>query len=182
MADHDTRAAGSALADLPYRPCVGIALFNRDGLVFAGRRRGEGALAAETQAHAWQMPQGGIDAGETPRDAALRELYEETNVRPEAVRFLAEAPGWYSYDLPTFAAGQPWRGRYRGQTQKWFAFAFEGDDGEIDIHRPGGGAHKAEFEAWRWEPLANLATLIIPFKRPVYEQVIAAFAPFARPA
>ncbi|GJD48159.1 RNA pyrophosphohydrolase [Methylobacterium crusticola] len=169
-----------ALADLPYRPCVGIALFNRDGLVFAGHRRGE--AGASLGGRSWQMPQGGIDAGEAPRDAALRELYEETNVAPGSVRFLAEAPGWYSYDLPTFAAGKPWKGRYRGQTQKWFAFAFQGADSEIDIHHPAGGAHKAEFDAWRWEPLANLADLIIPFKRPVYEQVIAAFAPFARPA
>ncbi len=91
-------------------------------------------------------------------------------------------PGWYSYDLPTFASGKPWKGRYRGQTQKWFAFGFEGDEREIDILRPGGGAHKAEFDGWRWEPLANLADLVIPFKRPVYEQVIAAFAHLARPA
>ncbi|ACA18574.1 NUDIX hydrolase [Methylobacterium sp. 4-46] len=182
MADRDTRPAGSALADLPYRPCVGIALFNRDGLVFAGRRAREAGLVAEAPAHSWQMPQGGIDPGETPEGAALRELYEETSVRPDSVRLLAEAPGWYSYDLPSVAAGQLWKGRYRGQTQKWFAFAFEGADSEIDILRPGGGAHKAEFDAWRWEPLANLAELIIPFKRPVYQQVIAAFAPFARPA
>ncbi|MET7244541.1 RNA pyrophosphohydrolase [Methylobacterium sp. EM32] len=169
----------SALASLPYRPCVGIALFNRDGLVFAGHRRHD---SGDLGAHAWQMPQGGIDEGEAPRDAALRELYEETNVAPASVRLLAEAPGWYSYDLPTFAAGKPWKGRYRGQTQKWFAFAFEGDEREIDILRPGGGAHKAEFDGWRWEPLANLADLVIPFKRPVYEQVIAAFAHLARPA
>ncbi len=98
------------------------------------------------------------------------------------MRLLAEAPGWYSYDLPTFTSGKPWKGRYRGQTQKWFAFAFEGDEREIDILRPGGGAHKAEFDGWRWEPLANLAELVIPFKRPVYDQVIAAFAHLARPA
>ncbi|GJE00990.1 RNA pyrophosphohydrolase [Methylobacterium isbiliense] len=178
-----TRATGgSALADLPYRPCVGIALFNRDGLVFAGRRRLDGPIEGGEGGHAWQMPQGGIDAGETPRAAALRELYEETNVAAGSVRLLAEAPGWYSYDLPTFAAGQLWKGRYRGQTQKWFAFAFEGDEAEIDIHRPAGGAHKPEFDAWRWAPLPDLADLIIPFKRPVYEQVIAAFSPFARPA
>ncbi|MEH3145524.1 MAG: RNA pyrophosphohydrolase [Methylobacterium frigidaeris] len=172
-----------SLADLPFRPCVGIALFNRDGLVFVGRRKLDDALGAGgLGGRAWQMPQGGIDPGEAPRDAALRELYEETSVAAGSVRFLGEAPGWYSYDLPIFAAGKPWKGRYRGQTQKWFAFAFLGSDSEIDIRHPGGGAHRAEFDEWRWEPLARLPDLIVPFKRPVYEQVVAAFAPHARPA
>ncbi|RVU19058.1 RNA pyrophosphohydrolase [Methylobacterium oryzihabitans] len=173
-----------ALADLPYRPCVGIALFNRDGLVFAGRRRldGDPGLGGALGGHAWQMPQGGIDPGEAPGDAALRELYEETSVPAGSVRLLGEAPGWYSYDLPTLASGKLWKGRYRGQTQKWFAFAFLGSDDEIDIHHPGGGSHKAEFDDWRWEPLDRLPELIVPFKRPVYEQVVAAFAPYARPA
>lgn len=164
---HDARAG-----ELPYRPCVGIMLLNREGAAWIGRRRGNGIDAG----HAWQMPQGGIDAGEDPRAAALRELYEETNVRPEAVAFLAEAPDWYAYDLPSYVAGRAWRGRYRGQTQRWFAFRFLGEDGEIDIHRPGGGHHRPEFDAWRWEPVANLARLVVPFKRPVYDQVLAAFA------
>jgi putative (di)nucleoside polyphosphate hydrolase len=157
--------------ELPYRPCVGIALINRDGLIFVGRRRADRAGdVAEDGSYAWQMPQGGIDSGESPREAALRELYEETGVR--SVSFLAEAPEWYAYDLPSAVAGRAWRGRYRGQTQKWFAFRFTGPDEEIDIEHPGG--HRPEFEAWRWERLEHLPALIIPFKRPVYEKVVAA--------
>jgi putative (di)nucleoside polyphosphate hydrolase len=173
--------AGSAPGDLPYRPCVGIALINRAGLVFVGRRRGEGTLALPAR-YAWQMPQGGIDPGEAPAAAALRELYEETNVAPASVAVVAEAPDWYAYDLPNYVAGRAWRGRYRGQTQRWFAARFLGADDEIDIDRPGGGAHRPEFDAWRWEPMANLTDLIVPFKRPVYEQVVAAFAHLAVPA
>ncbi|MDB5592292.1 RNA pyrophosphohydrolase [Enterovirga sp.] len=170
-----TRAGESGPDGLPYRPCVGIALVNRQGLVFLGRRRREAGpehLEADG-GHAWQMPQGGIDPGEDPYRAALRELYEETNVR--SVALLAEAPDWYAYDLPQAVAGRSWRGRYRGQTQKWFALRFTGPDSEIDVAAPGGGWHKPEFESWRWEKLENLPDLIIPFKRPVYDQVVAAF-------
>jgi putative (di)nucleoside polyphosphate hydrolase len=149
---------------------VGIALRGPDGRVFAGRRSD---LSPEDPA-AWQMPQGGVDPGEEPYAAALRELYEETNVR--SVALLAEAPDWYCYDLPAPVAGRAWKGRYRGQTQKWFAFRFTGPDEEIDIHHPGGGRHRAEFEDWRWEEMSRLTGLIIPFKRPVYEKVVAAFA------
>jgi putative (di)nucleoside polyphosphate hydrolase len=163
--------------ELPYRPCVGIVLLNREGLVFVGRRRADRGADQIAEGYAWQMPQGGIDSGETPYDAALRELYEETGVR--SVSLLAEAPEWYAYDLPSAVAGRAWRGRYRGQTQKWFAFRFTGPDEEIDIEHPGG--HKPEFEAWRWERLGRLPSLIIPFKRPVYERVVAAFAPLAAP-
>ena len=124
------------------------------------------------------MPQGGIDEGEEPLVAARRELFEETNAR--SVSLLAEAPEWFAYDLPQDVAGQAWKGRFRGQTQKWFAFRFEGDDSEIDVANPGGG-HKPEFEAWRWEPLAATPALIIPFKRGVYERVVEAFLPFAHP-
>lgn len=159
--------------DLPYRPCVGVMLLNREGKVFVARRRSEAGPEHVSDGYAWQMPQGGIDPGEDPYAAALRELYEETSVR--SVKLLAEAPEWYSYDLPSQIAGRAWRGRYRGQTQKWFAFRFEGDDGEIDIHRPGGGRHKPEFDEWRWEEMGRLPDLIIPFKRPVYESVVAAF-------
>lgn len=167
----------SRFEDLPYRPCVGIALFNRDGLVFAGKRRGPAPEHVDGD-HAWQMPQGGIDPGEGPLTAARRELFEETSVR--SATLIAEAPEWFAYDLPQAVAGEAWKGRYRGQTQKWFAFRFDGPDSEIDILHPGGG-HKAEFEAWRWERLAAMPALIIPFKRRVYERVVQAFQPFAAP-
>jgi putative (di)nucleoside polyphosphate hydrolase len=163
---------------LPHRPCVGIAVFNRAGRVFIGRRKRTAGPEHVDASHAWQMPQGGIDRDEAPREAALRELYEETSIR--SVSFLAEAPDWLSYDLPEAVAGRAWKGRYRGQTQKWFAFRFEGEDDEIDIATPGGG-HKAEFEAWRWERLERLPDLIIPFKRDVYNEVMRLFADFARP-
>jgi putative (di)nucleoside polyphosphate hydrolase len=148
-------------------------LLNRDGLVFIGRRRSEAGGEHVADGYAWQMPQGGIDAGEEPYAAAIRELHEETNV--QSVSLLAEAPDWYSYDLPAMIAGRAWRGRYRGQTQKWFAFRFEGEDSEIDIRQPAAGQHKPEFDEWRWEEMSRLPELIIPFKRPVYEKVVAAF-------
>ena len=122
------------------------------------------------------MPQGGIDDGEEPYAAALRELYEETNVRPSSVTRLGESEGWLAYDLPPELTKRSWKGRYRGQTQKWFALGFLGRDDEIDIDRPGEGAHKPEFEAWRWDDLAAAPGLIVPFKRPVYERVAEAFA------
>ena len=161
-----------------YRPCVGLCVFNPAGRVFLGRRR----VGPETGNldHAWQMPQGGIDRGETPLQAAFRELYEETNIR--SVALLGEAEEWLSYDLPAPLAGQAWRGRYRGQTQRWFAFRFLGEESEIDVTRPGGGRHKPEFSGWRWERLERVAELVIPFKRAVYQQVAADFARFAEPA
>ena len=158
----------------PYRPCVGVMLVNAQGLVFVGRRRNKRQPEHVAPGHEWQMPQGGIDPGEEPYAAALRELHEETNVR--SVELIAEAPNWYSYDLPQDVAKKAWRGGYRGQTQKWFALRFTGDESEIDIHDPGPG-HKPEFDAWRWEEISRLPELIIPFKREVYEQVVAAFAP-----
>jgi len=157
---------------LPYRPCVGIALFNRAGLVWVGRRSDKEA-EGEGEGHWWQMPQGGLDEGEDPRDAAFRELYEETSVRHASV--IAEAPRWFTYDLPRDLVATSWKGRYRGQTQKWFALRFEGDESEIDVLAPGGGKHKSEFTAWRWERLERLPELIVPFKRGVYEQVAEAF-------
>ncbi len=160
-----------------YRPCVGIALFDAAGRVFLGRRVRARDLGPEGEDFAWQMPQGGIDAGEDPFRAALRELWEETGVR--SVRLIAEAPDWYAYDLPPAIAGQSWKGRYRGQTQKWYALRFTGADGEVDIAAPGDGSHKAEFDAWRWENLARVPELIVPFKRPVYERVVEAFSPLA---
>ena len=123
---------------LPYRDCVGVALFNADGLVLIGRRRPEQeAEGSEEIAAPWQMPQGGIDKGEDPLKAALRELEEETSVR--SVSLLAELPEWVHYDLPDAALGIALKGRYRGQRQRWFAFAFTGPDSEIDVLSPGGG-------------------------------------------
>lgn len=162
-----------AIADLPYRPCVGIALFNRQGLVWIGSRSDKNA-EGEGKGHWWQMPQGGLDDGEDPQEAALRELYEETSVKKASL--IREAPGWLTYDLPPELVGQSWGGRYRGQKQKWFALRFEGQDSDIDVLRPGGGKHKPEFSTWRWERLEKLPALIVPFKRKVYDEVAAAFA------
>ena len=163
-------------ANLIYRPCAGVALVNKAGDVFVGRRV-KSREAKLMDGHEWQMPQGGIDEGEKPLDAARRELYEETNVR--SISLIAEAPDWLSYDLPEDARGR-FKGRYRGQTQKWFLFRFEGEDSEIDIDRPAGGHHSPEFRDWRWERWELLPTLIVPFKRPVYEKVVEIFAPLAR--
>jgi len=164
-----------AYEHLPYRRCVGTALFNRKGGVFIGRRI-EGPEHIDA-VHVWQMPQGGIDRGEDPWPAARRELHEETNIR--SVEKLGEIDEWLSYDIPREIVGKAWRGKYRGQMQKWYALRFAGDDGEIDIAHPAGG-HKPEFAAWRWEPLANLPDLVVPFKRPVYERVVKEFAKFAK--
>jgi putative (di)nucleoside polyphosphate hydrolase len=157
-------------SDLPYRPCVGIMVLNRAGDVFIGRRS-EGPEHVDAT-HAWQMPQGGVDPDEDTWAAALRELYEETSIR--SVERLDEINEWLTYDIPREIIGQAWRGKYRGQTQKWYAMRFTGDEREIDILHPPDG-HKPEFLAWRWEPMANLPTLIIPFKRKVYERVVAGF-------
>lgn len=158
-----------------YRPCVGVMLLNQDGRAFIGRRRAKGVFDNVGPPFMWQMPQGGIDDGEAPYDAALRELYEETNV--SSVTLLAEAPRWLSYDLPPDASRR-WSGKYVGQTQRWFALRFTGDDSEIEIHAPGGGEYKPEFDAWRWESPAALPGLIVPFKRAVYEEVVREFAAY----
>ncbi len=161
---------------LPYRPCVGVMLINRDGLVFVGNRIEKAGDGDD----AWQMPQGGIDEGEDVLAAAKRELYEETNVR--SAELLAEAPEWYSYDIPDDLATGRFQRKWRGQTQKWFAFRFTGEDAEIDIVHPAGGAEKPEFRAWCWEPIDRVPGLIVPFKRGVYDKVCAAFAALARPS
>jgi putative (di)nucleoside polyphosphate hydrolase len=160
---------------LPYRPCVGLMVLNRAGRVFIGRRR-EGPEHVD-DTHVWQMPQGGVDPGEDPWPAALRELAEETSIR--SVEKLGEIAEWLSYDIPREIVGQAWKGKYRGQRQKWYALRFTGKDSEIDIAHPDGG-HAPEFSAWRWEPMQNLPALIVPFKRPVYERVVQAFAKFAK--
>jgi putative (di)nucleoside polyphosphate hydrolase len=162
--------------DLPYRPCVGIMLIDRRGLVWVGRRRPK--WADHGSAHIWQMPQGGIATGERARLAALRELEEETGVT--SIELLAEAPGWFTYDLPEELVGIALKGRYRGQKQKWFAMRFTGSEGEIDIGPRHG--RKAEFDAWRWAPVSQLQRLIVPFKRQVYRDVVAEFAPLVCPA
>jgi putative (di)nucleoside polyphosphate hydrolase len=149
-------------------------LINRKGRVFIGRRT-DGPEHVDAT-HAWQMPQGGVDANEDPWPAALRELYEETNVT--SVEKLAESSQWFSYDIPRDIVGRAWKGKYRGQTQKWYALRFTGDDAEIDVLNPAGG-HEPEFAEWRWERIERLPGLIIPFKRPVYEKVIAEFAHLA---
>jgi putative (di)nucleoside polyphosphate hydrolase len=162
--------------DLPYRPCVGLAVFNAEGKVFVGRRLG-GPEHVDA-VHEWQMPQGGIDDDEDPYEAALRELYEETSIR--SIRKLGEIEGWLKYDIPRDIAGQAWKGKYRGQKQKWYALRFTGEDPEINVATPGGGEHKAEFIEWRWEKLESTPELIVPFKRRVYDDVVKAFMGFAK--
>ena len=156
---------------LPYRPCAGMMVLNRAGLVFIGRRT-SGPEHID-MVHAWQMPQGGIDENEDPYKAALRELYEETSIR--SVEKLGEIAEWLTYDLPPDLVGRAWKGKYRGQKQKWYALRFTGDEREIDIKNPAGG-HEPEFVDWRWEPMANLPGMVIPFKRAVYQRVVDAFA------
>ncbi|MBY3157780.1 RNA pyrophosphohydrolase [Rhizobium laguerreae] len=158
--------------DLPYRPCVGVMILNRDGLVWAGRRISDGNSEYDGSPQLWQMPQGGIDKGEDPLDAAYRELYEETGIK--TVTLLAEARDWINYDLPPALIGIGLSGKFRGQTQRWFAFRFDGDDSEIAINPPPGG-HEPEFDAWEWKPMRQLPGLIVPFKRAVYDQVVAEF-------
>ena len=160
---------------LPYRPCAGLAVFNRDGLVFIGRRSSGPEHIDNT--HVWQMPQGGIDDSEDTYQGALRELFEETNIK--SVEKIGEIPDWLHYDIPRDIVGAAWHGKYRGQKQKWYALRFTGGEDEIDIATPAGG-HKPEFIAWRWEKLARLPELVVPFKRKTYESVVKAFGKFAQ--
>lgn len=156
---------------LPYRPCVGIMLINRDGMVWIGSRDDGGS--SSNYEFSWQMPQGGIDKGESPEQAARRELCEETSVR--SVTLLEEAPEWFAYDYPEEVVRKSRRGKHRGQAQRWLAYRFDGENEEINILEPPEG-HKAEFGAWRWEHADRLSSLIVPFKRPVYERVVDAFS------
>lgn len=159
---------------LPYRPCVGIVLLNAQGLVWVGRRipKWEGDASPSL----WQMPQGGIDEGESPRQAALRELEEETGtVRAEII---AECPRWLTYDLPAEALGLGLKGKFRGQKQKWFAMRFEGQDSDFNINAPLGA--KAEFDAWEWISLKEACERIVAFKRPIYDEVLKEFGELAK--
>lgn len=169
-----TRPAKQAL---PYRPCVGIMVLNRDGLVWVGRRKKQPRDELSGEATMlWQLPQGGIDAGEQPEEAARRELYEETGIR--SIALLAEAPDWIDYDLPDHLVGVALKGKYRGQTQRWFAYRFTGEDSEIAIDPPPDG-HAQEFDCWNWLEMAKIPELIVPFKRATYEKVVGAFAHLA---
>ena len=161
------------MTTLPYRRCVGIMLLNAEGRVFVGRRRG-GGVEPDSPSYEWQMPQGGIDRGEEPLAAAVRELQEETGVN--SVQLLAEAPEWYAYDFPAEIMARTRNGKYGGQTQRWFAFRFTGEQDEIDLAPKG---HRPEFSEWRWADMAELPGLIVPFKRGVYDRVVRAFAHLA---
>jgi putative (di)nucleoside polyphosphate hydrolase len=147
--------------NLPYRPCVGIMLFNQAGDVFVGKR-------IDQTVEGWQMPQGGIDKGETPTEAALRELQEE--IGTDKAQIIGEMEDWVTYDLPPHLIGVAFHGQYRGQRQKWFALRFTGSDADIDLM-----AHEPEFSAFQWVSLEALPGLIVPFKRETYKAVIAAF-------
>lgn len=165
--------------DLPYRDCVGAAVFNREGRVFIGRRKPDQWSEDRSEFEApWQMPQGGLEKGEEPRSGALRELFEETSIK--AVTYVAEIARWIHYDLPDEAIGVALKGKYRGQRQRWFAFRFVGVDDEINVHHPGDGSMPAEFDAWRWETLERLPDLIVPFKRQAYREIVAGFADVPR--
>lgn len=148
-------------------------LLNAEGKVWVGRRRPK--WTGDHSAHIWQMPQGGIEKFEPPRVAALRELREETGVTN--VDIVGEHPEWLSYELPDNLLGVALKGRYRGQTQKWFAMRFLGDESEIDVSAKGG--LKQEFETWRWAPIDLVPKLIIPYKRAVYEDIVRTFAHLA---
>ncbi len=152
-----------AIAALPYRPCVGVMLVNAAGNVFVGQR-------IDSDFDAWQMPQGGIDAGETPRDAALRELQEETGVSPQLVTIEAESSGWIPYDLPHDLVPKLWKGRFRGQEQRWFLMRFLGSDADVIIE-----TEHPEFSRWRWIAPGEVVDAIVPFKRPVYRAVLSEF-------
>ena len=151
---------------LPYRPCVGVMLINGSGHIFAAQR-------LDSKIAAWQMPQGGIDDGEKSRAAALRELREETGITDDLGEFINRMADWVTYDLPPDLLGRVWDGKYRGQRQKWFLFRYLGTDAQINI-----ATDHPEFSQWCWIGADDLVASIVPFKRAVYEQVVAAFRPY----
>ncbi len=146
---------------LPYRLGVGVMLLNADNHVFVGKR-------IDTRSEAWQMPQGGIDEGETPLEAVKRELWEETGVRKASV--IAESADWYYYDLPIDLIPNIWGGKYRGQKQKWFVMRLDADDSHVDI-----ATKHPEFNQWKWLSVKELSEMIVPFKRPLYEALVSEF-------
>jgi putative (di)nucleoside polyphosphate hydrolase len=150
-------------ASLPYRPCAGVMLLNRHGQVFVGQR-------LDSVVEAWQMPQGGIDPGEEPIDAAWRELWEETGVERQHAELVATAPDELFYDLPEDLAGRIWKGKWRGQRQRWFLFRFLGEDSDVNIQTA-----EPEFRAWRWAEPRDLPDLIVPFKRALYKELLTVF-------
>jgi putative (di)nucleoside polyphosphate hydrolase len=159
------------VSPLPYRPNVGAVLFNRDGLILVARRAD--LPNAEAPAGGWQLPQGGIDEGEDPRQAVLRELAEE--IGTDRAEIIDEHDAWLTYDLPPELVGVALKGRFRGQRQRWFALRFTGEDGDIRLDLD----PHPEFDAWRWVRLAELPGLAVPFKRAIYEVLVGRFARFA---
>lgn len=147
-----------------YRPCAGIMLLNSEGRVFVGQR-------LDSLGDAWQMPQGGIDEGENPRDAALRELWEETGIEPHLVEIVAQSANEHFYDLPDHLQGKMWGGKYVGQRQLWFLLRFTGGDADVNIE-----TEHQEFRAWQWAHPDSLVELIVPFKRELYANVLSEFA------
>ncbi len=157
-------------AGLPYRPCVGVMLVNAQGRVFVGKRIDNGSVGKQ-EGDAWQMPQGGIDEGEELHPAALRELYEETGIAADLVTIIAESREEHFYDLPAELLGKLWRGRFRGQRQRWLLLRFNGDDTHVNLD-----AHEhPEFLEWKWVEPEVLPDLIVPFKKRVYRQVVEEF-------
>lgn len=147
---------------LPYRPCAGIMLLNNQNQVFVAKR-------IDTAVEAWQMPQGGIDQGEGPKEAAIRELEEETGIRDTQV--IAEYEGWLTYDLPDELYGKVWKGKFGGQTMKWYVMRFNGNENDINIET----AHP-EFSEWKWTEISNLPDMIVPFKKDIYQKLADKFS------